>query len=57
MVRSRFNELNKITFVGWVDKTLDQSLIKQNIKASFKRIGIWLLRTRRITRREVKQKV
>jgi hypothetical protein len=41
MVISKFNELNKITFVGWLDKALDQSLIKQNIKVVFKGIGIW----------------
>jgi hypothetical protein len=57
MVRSKFNEHDKITFVGWVDKALDQSLIKHNIKAMFKWIGIWLLRTLRITRTEVKRKV
>jgi hypothetical protein len=57
MVKSRFNELKKITFVGWVDKALDQSLMKQNIKVGFKGIGIWLLRTRKITRTKVKKKV
>jgi hypothetical protein len=41
MVRSRFSELDKITLVRWVDKTLDQSLTKQNIKVGFRRIGIW----------------
>jgi hypothetical protein len=43
MARSKFNELDKITLVGWVNKTLDQSLTKQNIKVGFKRIGIWLI--------------
>jgi hypothetical protein len=40
MARSKFSELDKITFVGWVDKALDQLLAKYNIKAGFKRIGI-----------------
>lgn len=38
MTKSRFNEVDKITFVGWVDKALDQSLTKQNIKVGFKGI-------------------
>ncbi len=41
MVRSQFNEHDKITLIGWVDKALNQSLTKQNIKVQFKRIGIW----------------
>jgi hypothetical protein len=45
MARSKFNEPDKITLVGWVEKALDQSLTKQNIQAEFKGIGIWLLRT------------
>jgi hypothetical protein len=35
MVRNKLNELDKITFVIWVDKALDQSLTKQNIKVGF----------------------
>ncbi len=41
MVRSKFNEHDKITLTGWVDKALNQSLTKQNIKVRFKGIGIW----------------
>jgi hypothetical protein len=36
IARGRFNKHNKIIFVGWVDKTLDESLIKQNIKVGFR---------------------
>jgi hypothetical protein len=36
MARGRFNNHNKIICVGWVDKTLDESLIKQNIKIGFR---------------------
>jgi hypothetical protein len=39
MVRGKFNKHNKIIFVGWVDKTLDQSLIKQNIKVGLRVTG------------------
>ncbi len=39
MARGIFNKHNKINFVGWVEKTLDQSLIKQNIKVGFRVIG------------------
>jgi hypothetical protein len=35
------SELDKITHVRWVDKALDQLLTKHNIKAGFKRTGIW----------------
>jgi hypothetical protein len=40
MARSKFNELNKITLAIWVDKALDQSLTKQNIKVGFNVIRI-----------------
>jgi hypothetical protein len=36
MVRGKFNKHNKIIFARWVDKNLDESLIKQNIKVGFK---------------------
>ncbi len=57
MAKSRFNEHDKITFIGWMDKVLDQSITKQNNKAGFKGIGIWLLNTQKITRTKVKGKV
>jgi len=41
MARSKFSEHKKIMFVGWVDKALDQPLIKQNIKVVFKKIRKW----------------
>jgi hypothetical protein len=31
-----FNKHNKIIFDRWVDKNLDESLIKQNIKVGFR---------------------
>ncbi len=41
MVKSKFNELDKIIFVRWVGRSLDQSLIKQTIKVGFRVIRIW----------------
>lgn len=41
MAKSKFNELDKIIFVRWVDRSLNQSLIKQTIKVGFKVIIIW----------------
>jgi hypothetical protein len=41
MARSKFNKLHKITLVGWVEKALNQSLTKHNMKARFKGIVIW----------------
>ncbi len=32
MVINNYNEPNKVTFVGWVDKALDLALFKRNIK-------------------------
>jgi hypothetical protein len=40
MARNKFSELNKITLAIWVDKTLDQSPTKQNIKVGFNVIRI-----------------
>jgi hypothetical protein len=34
-------EPNKITLVGWVDQTLNQSLTKQNIKYGFGATSTW----------------
>jgi hypothetical protein len=39
MVKGIFNKHNKIVFARWVDKNLDNSLIKQNIKVGFRVIG------------------
>jgi hypothetical protein len=36
MARGKFSKHNKIIFAVWVDKTFDQSLIKQNIKVGFR---------------------
>ncbi len=41
MARSKFKKLDKIAFVRWANKVLNQSLIKQNVKAQFRVIGIW----------------
>jgi hypothetical protein len=38
-----YKKLDKTTFVGWVDKTLEISLSKYNIKNEFKITRIWLL--------------
>jgi hypothetical protein len=39
MLRNNNREPNKVTLIGWVDKTLNQSLSKQNMKVWFKTIG------------------
>ncbi len=36
MVRNYYNEPNKVTFVGWVDKALDLALSKTTSKMGFK---------------------
>jgi hypothetical protein len=36
MVRNNYNELSNVTLVGWVDKALDHSSIKHNIKLGFR---------------------
>jgi hypothetical protein len=47
MVIDNYSKLNKITLVGWdVNKPLDQTLPKHNIKYGFKVIIIWLLNLR-----------
>jgi hypothetical protein len=46
MFRNNQRERDKVTLVGWVDKTFNQSLSKQNIKVRFKTIGIWPLKPR-----------
>jgi hypothetical protein len=40
MAISKYQEPNKITFVRWVDKVIDQSLTKDNIRLGFKIINI-----------------
>jgi len=35
MVLNNYNEPNKVTFIGWVDKALDLALSKRNIKNGF----------------------
>jgi hypothetical protein len=32
MVRNNYNELSNVTLVGWVDKVLNHSFTKHNIK-------------------------
>jgi len=41
MVRKNYTKPNKITLARWVDKTLDLTLVKQNIMLGFKSIRIW----------------
>jgi hypothetical protein len=36
MVRNNYNELSNVTLVGWVNKTLDHSFTKHNIKLGFR---------------------
>ncbi len=39
-------EPNKITLVGWVDKTLDKIFFKHNFKFGFKVTRMWYLNPR-----------
>jgi hypothetical protein len=41
MVKNNHYELNKCTLINSVDKSLNQSLSKKNIKNKFRVIGIW----------------
>jgi hypothetical protein len=41
MVINKYQELDKITFIGRVDKTIDQLLTKDNIRLRFRVINIW----------------
>jgi hypothetical protein len=43
MARNNYCEPHKITLTSWVEKSLDQVLIKTNIMAWFKTTRIWLL--------------
>jgi len=43
MVRTNYNEPNKVTLVGWVNKALDLALSKRNIKSGFQVTRIWSL--------------
>jgi hypothetical protein len=43
MFKNNHRKPYKVTLTVWVDKTLNQSLTKQNIKVRFKTIGIWSL--------------
>jgi hypothetical protein len=40
MVENEYQELNKITLVGWVEKIIDQLLTKDNISSRFNVINI-----------------
>jgi hypothetical protein len=40
VVKNNHCEPEKCTLASWVDKSLDQSLSKKNIKSGFKGIGI-----------------
>ncbi len=41
MAKKKYQEPDKITFVGQVDKALDQSLTLQNIMFGFRVTRIW----------------
>ncbi len=43
MIKNNYCKPDKITLASWVDKSLDQTLIKKNIMAKFKTTRIWLL--------------
>jgi hypothetical protein len=46
MFRNNYRKPGKVTLVGWVDRALNQSLYKQNIKVGFKTTWIWPLNPR-----------
>jgi hypothetical protein len=48
MVRRNYTKLDKITLAGWVNKTLNLTLIRNNIMSRFKGIRIWPLNLRAI---------
>jgi hypothetical protein len=43
MFKNSHRERDKITLIGWVDRTFNQSLSKQDIKEKFKTTRIWPL--------------
>jgi hypothetical protein len=43
MVVNGYQELNKITFARWVEKAINQSLTKDNIRLGFRVTNIWPL--------------
>ncbi len=43
MIRNNHLELDKVTLASWVDKTLNQSLSKQNILNGFRATWVWPL--------------
>jgi hypothetical protein len=49
MVERKYNKFKKIAFIRWVDKTLNQSLTKHNIKARFEATSIWPLNLKAMT--------
>jgi len=48
MVRRNYTKLDKITLAGWVNKTLNLTLIRNNIMSRLKGIRIWPLNLRAI---------
>lgn len=46
MVSNNNSKPDKITLVAWVDKALDQTLVKKNIISRFKVTGIWPLNSK-----------
>jgi hypothetical protein len=46
LFKNNHRELYKVTLASWVDRTLNHSLSKRNIKVGFKTIGIWPLNPR-----------
>jgi hypothetical protein len=41
MIKKNYTKPHKITLIGWVDSTMDQSLTRKNIMLRFKGIRIW----------------
>jgi hypothetical protein len=54
MAKSKFNELDKFNFIRWVDRSLDQSSIKQTINVGFKVIRIWLFNPKIMDENKIK---
>ncbi len=57
MAVNGYQKQDKITLVGWVDKIIDQSLIKDNIRLGFRVTNIWSLNPKAMNERTQLSKI
>ncbi len=57
MFKNNHRKPNKVTLASWVDRALNWSLSKQNIKIGFKTTGIWPLNPRGMDNRSKPSKL